>query len=293
MKTLPALAFSVFLAFQAQAQKYKIPPGQLEAAFEAERQAQIDESLRPIAQNIVAFACKDRFRKSADGKLYDLAPRFFDAQQVSGTGTRQFFASKPLPEWYLHLGKVISVPKSGILVRSFETLQDLVEDNYNYEVVFIRNYPYTRVDGDIYSCFTLPDGTYRYEGPGGAIRTVKAYDYGTEPTDFEKGLLDQTARARAANLQSALAEQKAKSDEATRKKKSEMDANVLKLLQIKAKEGEGSYQFRLGEHYFKTGDLSQAEFWLTCACTNGQPQATNLLEAVRAREFTNSIVNHP
>ena len=167
------------------------------------------------------------------------------------------------------------------MLRSYPEKDYLFKEDY--ELVFIKNYPYRVVDNDHVALYAMPSGTFSYGSAGGARKTVTAYDFGTKPTEPEEKTLKASQKSDA--FQKAVAEQKKAADEAQRKRKQESDAKVLEFIKRKAGEGSGSYQVRLAERYLKGDgvpvDEGLAKFWLGCACTNGESTATNMLKELR------------
>jgi hypothetical protein len=122
------------------------------------------------------------FRKVGDA-YYDLRPLYAWLKPLpkylSQEGKEK--GPKPMPDWVVvgPLHRVISVSEKGLVLQSqvwngyYHALQDT-------EPIFLANYPFAGevVDSQRISFIAKRAGTIQYETAGGAIKTVKAFDYG-------------------------------------------------------------------------------------------------------------------
>jgi hypothetical protein len=77
---------------------------------------------------------------------------------------------------YYVSGKVVSVQKEGVLVRTHE--------EGPLEMVFVKNLPTADqlVDEEAVNACALPGGRYQYQAVNGSLKTIPLYDYGAAMT---------------------------------------------------------------------------------------------------------------
>jgi len=241
-----------------------------------------------LTRNLLKMACVEPYRK-LNGQVYDLTPRFFDASEIFAQKQLKTFAETPVGDFDFVFGKVLSVVKSGILVREFKSYYGYVKDR-EAQIIFIKNFPFSVIDDQTVAVYAAESGTYSYTSALGAIKTVRQYDFGKIPNAAEIEEAKVKAKERAQNYQNAMAAQKALADAAQAKKDEQGKAAAIKFLKEKAAEGAPMSQYRLAEKYLKGDgvpiDMQQAKFWLQCSCTNGYADASNLLHKIQIESLT-------
>jgi hypothetical protein len=232
--------------------------------------------------DLLRFACRHPYRKVKE-QVYDLTPRFFDDRQIINQSWR-IFSETPVGDFNFIFGKVLSVDPEGILIRKFDNYYDFTRTFGQYEVVFIKNFPFSVVDDQTIAAYAVRSGTYSYNSAGGALKTVHGYDFGTTPSDQELADAKAKAKERAENYRNAMATQKAAADAAQAKKEEQGKAAAIKFLKEKAADGGAMSQYSLAQKYLKGDgvpiDVEQAKAWLRASCTNGYSDACALLQKI-------------
>lgn len=231
-------------------------------------------------------AARDPYRMVGD-KVYDLSARFRWNDQVIKHGFH-LTPERPLPEWDFVFGKVQQMTANGLLLRMY--------GQYDYqmsgddELVFVKNVPEntTVVDGDPFALYAMPDGRYQYVTTLGATKTVRAYDYGTKPSDRVIAELQVVDRVKQASEKEQLdrqaqeaKRQSQQAAEASNRKARDFEEANFKLRLERAAKGEGESQMRVADYYLDgigtERDELAARRWLQAAVTNGIPRAAKLL----------------
>lgn len=159
------------------------------------------------------------------GKRVDLWRRWLweeNAQLLPG------IAPNPLPNWVRLSGKVTQADAGG---------GSLVRLDNSDETVWIKNGP-TDIDDKDVTIWAALVGKHNYASVSGARRVVRAFDYGTEPTQDQRAeaVAELTAeQARINETQKAEAEAEAK---AKAERKAKLDAAVKKFRAEQAAKGE-------------------------------------------------------
>jgi hypothetical protein len=222
------------------------------------------------------IAANDPYRKLG-GQLYDLTIRFNYALEVATYGQSSTYASRPLTDWDYVRGKAFQSTGAGLLMR-------VTDEWRNDELIFIKNYPRSVVDDYPVAVFAVRTGNYTYSNAGGSTSTVKAYDYGTIPTEREIEQLKKEAEQKSQKYFAALEDQKKSADHAALEKKAQLDANLLAHTIKSANAGDGYFQVELAKRYINgrgvQTNLPLARIWLMSAQTNDQEQATVLLQSL-------------
>ncbi len=179
---------------------------------------------------------------------------------------------------FLLEGEILQVVGGGLLVDVSLNIPGFYSGT---KIVMLENYPQTpeAFDGKTVECVVKPSGRYQYRTTSGAESTVEKYDHGIPLTREEIAILDvqklETIRARNEVLAQA---------EQARVKA--MTPRVVAYQQQQASNGAASFQLELGKRYMR-GDgvetnLTIALHWLQAACTNGESQASNLLQQLKS-----------
>lgn len=249
----------------------------------------------PAPQRVAPAAQEDRFAgikkaamdlatlvpyRHADGKDWDLSPRFAYGREVATYGESKSFSSRPLPEWTYLNGKILQVTDGGLLFRRYEETDFLLHGDY--ELIFVKNVPNQRaVDDELYVLYAIADEPHSYVSAAGIRKTIPGFDFGTEPTEEAVAKLKVEAEKRNAETQKRIEAFNAKTLDAAAQRKKESDAKVIAFSQEQAVKGSGTYQFRLGKRYAEGDgvekDLAKARAWLEAACTNDVSDARDLL----------------
>lgn len=161
--------------------------------------------------------------------------------------------------WQYLYGRVLQVVGTGLLVQ--------LDDG---PTVALKNYPDKVADGDRVTACAMQIGTIQYTTVLGAVKTVRAFDYGTPAEDPD-------AKRKAA-AQAAQAER-------DRKAKAERDAKAYAAytlwLQQQASNGLAWAQYDLGCRYRDgkgvTADRSKAQQWIGKAAAQGHKNAKTAL----------------
>lgn len=246
------------------------------------------------AAKLIAGA-SDIPQRTVSGLPFDLTPTF----ELAAKRVRAGNATEVLPaysDWKFLHGKVTSVAGRGFILRKYKDGDWSLSGDY--DLVFVRNWPYSGlVDEQYLALFAYPNGTQEYTTVLGAHKTIAAYDFGTEPNAKDRAKLEASAKERAEEKKKEEAIARDKRIEAYNQQSAaaaahqkEVDAKTLAFVTEKAKEGNATYQLRLGLKYLNADgvarDIAQARRWLRAAAASGEEEAARLLQTL---EQTNTI----
>jgi len=196
--------------------------------------------------------------RQIDGKVYDLTPLF-----TSLTDPEKY--SLPT-EWTLVNGRIFQIVGDGVLVRTEDI--EFWNGPGLQETVFIKNVPelQSKADGDSIVAYALLSGVHKYKDVNGAVRTVRAYDFGiSDPKEREIRLTLNNSGKTTNDRNSEAAEAMAAG---------------LRSKKMAATNGVGRAQYSLGIHYLTVEtNLELARHWLSKAATNGYPDALKKIPA--------------
>ena len=227
----------------------------------------------PMSQDMLMNPLRKR-----DGKLIDLRRKYQHQEAYRRLSVAADAASepnktillnrrdrmtKPLIEWDLKYGSVLSIADEGILI------------DFRDDIFFLVNYPKQVISDQRIEVYAVEFGTYKYNTVGGSSRTVRSFDYGQLPTPEElaeiqrKGMEIAKAKAMAAT-------------KARDAKKAAADKRAVEFLKKRVAQGSASAAYKLGVRYLEGDGVetnkAEAVRLLTLAANEGDKKAQEKLK---------------